>query len=256
MNSAIYQGTLTHKRECEPAHRFHYSMRLFYVDLDDLPALIAQSRFWSLRPSLAWFRRRDFLPQFSGSLKAAATACIADHTGVQFHGKIFLLSAPRVLGIGFNPISLYYCYAPNGVLQFVIAEVRNTPWLERHVYLLDVREQPSPTPHAKAFHVSPFMDMKHDYHWHLPSPGQRLRVGIINKRDETVVFRAALVMRKAHDLSPALLDKELWRHWPQGLKTLIGIYWQAVKLLSKRAPFYSHPGKPPAQSPEAVENKS
>ncbi|QGX39122.1 DUF1365 domain-containing protein [Permianibacter aggregans] len=254
MESAIYRGTLSHIRDCKPKHRFRYRMRLFYLDLDQLPTLLSQSHWW--RGRLAQFRRHDYLPDYEGSLKQAVCALIAERTGARFVGRIFLLSAPRVLGIGFNPLSLFYCFDGDGHLQFVIAEVRNTPWLQRHAYLLDLRHREQPEPHDKAFHVSPFLDMTQRYHWYLPEPGDALQVGIQNKTDQGTVFRAALVLEKAATLNAATLDRELWSHWPQGLKTLIGIYWQAVRLLIKRAPFFSHPGAATDDVAPALEKKS
>ena len=251
-HSAIYSGVLTHRRDLAPAHRFAYRMRLLWLDLDEVETLFATARGWSLtRPALGWLRRRDYLRAETVSLKQAVSDEIAEQLGARPDGPIRMLTAPRVFGIGFNPLTLYYCYDRSGSqLQYVLAEVRNTPWLQRHCYALDLRHAAQPDAHRKQFHVSPFLPMALHYHWQLSQPGEQLNVQIRNSRDDVTVFRATLALQKVAALNPAQLQRELWQHWPQGLKTLLGIYWQAVKLFGKRARFYSHPG--PAASTPAV----
>lgn len=243
--SAIYSGVLTHRRDLAPAHRFAYRMRLLWLDLDEADALFAATPGWSLtRPAVGWLRRRDYLRADTASLKQAVADEIEAQLGNRPNGPIRMLTAPRVFGIGFNPLTLYYCYDRAGKqLQFVLAEVRNTPWLQRHCYALDLRANDATiAPHDKHFHVSPFLPMDMQYHWQLNSPDEDLQVLIRNRRAGTTVFRATLALQREAALTPATLQRELWQHWPQGLKTLLGIYWQAVKLFARRARFYGHPG--------------
>ncbi|MFZ5843765.1 MAG: DUF1365 domain-containing protein [Pseudomonadota bacterium] len=242
--SAIYTGVLTHRRDLAPAHRFAYRMRLLWLDLDEVETLFAAARGWSLtRPALGWLRRRDYLRADTPSLKLAVADEIAAQLATRPDGPIRMLTAPRVFGIGFNPLTLYYCYDRSGTrLQYVLAEVRNTPWLQRHCYALDLRAAAQPAAHDKHFHVSPFLPMDMQYHWQLNPPDEQLNVQIRNSRQGVTVFRATLALQKETALEPQQLQRELWRHWPQGLKTLLGIYWQAVKLFGKRARFHSHPG--------------
>lgn len=249
MHSAIYSGVLTHRRDLQPAHRFAYRMRLLWLDLDETAALFARARGWSLTgPAFGWLRRRDYLRPETPSLKQAVADEVAAQLGVRPQGPIRMLTTPRVFGIGFNPLTLYYCYHEDGrTLEYVLAEVRNTPWLERHCYALDLRTATvghagMPAEHPKQFHVSPFLPLNLHYHWQLSEPGELLSVQIRNSRDGVTVFRATLAVQREAELSSQRLQRELWLHWPQGLKTLAGIYWQALKLIARRARFYGHPG--------------
>lgn len=262
MHSAIYSGVLTHRRDLQPAHRFAYRMRLLWLDLDEITALFARARGWSLTgPALGWLRRRDYLRPDTPSLKQAVADEVTAQLGVRPQGPIRMLTTPRIFGIGFNPLTLYYCYGEDGTtLEYVLAEVRNTPWLERHCYALDLRAAAVshtgvPADHPKQFHVSPFLPINLHYHWHLAEPGELLSVQIRNSRDGVTVFRATLAVQREAELTPPRLQQELWRHWPQGLKTLTGIYWQALKLIGRRARFYGHPRgkviKPTEQAPSA-----
>ena len=250
LHSAIYTGVLTHRRDLAPAHRFAYRMRLLWLDLDECDALFAAATGWSWqRPALGWLRRRDYLRADTPSLKQAVSDEIFQQLGARPEGPIRMLTAPRVFGIGFNPLTLYYCYDRAGIeLCYVLAEVRNTPWLQRHCYALDLRAAAQTAAHGKQFHVSPFLPMDLHYHWQLNHPDELLNLQIRNSRQGVTVFRATLALQKEAALTPQRLQRELWRHWPQGLKTLLGIYWEALKLFGKRARFYSHPGTTPLAS--------
>lgn len=237
--SAVYQGQLVHLRHLAPTHQFKYAMRLMLVDLDELPSLIGNTKFWSMRGGIANFDRRNFVPNASLDIKSAIIGEIQAQLSKQFCGTIFMLAAPKFLGIGFNPLTLFYCFAQDK-LQYIVAEVRNTPWMERHCYVLDMTSEASLT-HDKTFHVSPFMDMQQKYQWTLPVPDEKLQVVIRNIKDGQLTFMAALNLTRTEPLSARVLDRELFTHWPQALKTVIGIYWQAVKLLIKGARFYGHP---------------
>ncbi len=246
----IYAGTLVHRRQAAPVHSFSYRMRLLWLDLDQLDTQIDRHPFWSSRrPALAWLRRGDYLRPEIGDLKTAVLDTLQERLGFRPEGRVQMLTAPRVFGIGFNPLTLYYAHDAQDQLCAVLAEVRNTPWLERQLYALDLRNGEHPPAHAKTFHVSPFLPMDLSYHWWLPAPDDLLRVSLSNRRGTASVFRAGLYAEQ-QTFSPL---KELFLHWPQGLKTLCGIYWQALKLLIRGARFHSHPGRASAQhlhSPE------
>ena len=114
---------------------------MVYLDLDELPALFDGTWLWSARrPALAWFRRADYLGDPDVPLarrrpragRASAPASSAD-------GPIRLLTHLRYFGQCFNPVSFYYCFDAAGErVVAVVAEVTNTPWGERHAYVLAV----------------------------------------------------------------------------------------------------------------------
>lgn len=236
----IYAGTLVHRRQTAPVHSFSYRMRLLWLDLDQLDTQIDRHLFWSSRrPALAWLRRRDYLRPETANLKTAVLDTLQERLGFRPAGRVHMLTAPRVFGIAFNPLTLYYAHDEQDKVCAVLAEVRNTPWLERQLYALDLRAGEHPPAHAKSFHVSPFLPMDLSYHWWLPAPDDLLRVSITNRRGTANVFRAGLFAER-QAFSPL---KELFLHWPQGLKTLCGIYWQALKLLLRGARFHGHPAR-------------
>jgi Uncharacterized conserved protein len=122
----------------------------------------------------------------------------------------------------------------------VLLEVRNTPWRERFHYVLPVQgDLARPFAVAKAFHVSPFMPMDMDYRLHFAVDGQRVRVLMENWRDGRRVFAADLALQR-QPLDRANLHRHLLAFPWMSLRTVTGIYWQALRLLLKRTPVHDH----------------
>lgn len=212
------------------------------LDLDEIPALAVKTRHFSYSPwSVLRFRRRDYLDGENGSLKYAALQKLASLGGEPAGiDKILLVCQVRCFGLYFSPINLFFCYR-NGQACYLLAEVNNTPWRERHHYLVDLT---NPKTTDKRFHVSPFMPLTQRYRWAIEPPAlgnnaASLRVHIENL-EEQKVFDATLAMT-AQPFSPSVLKTLLIQFPIMTVSILRGIYWQAVKLFIKRIPIYSHP---------------
>ena len=86
-----------------------------------------------------------------------------------------------------------------------MAEVANTPWGERHLYVLDDASNIHPDRRwrrfqfSKEFHISPFMPMNIDYDWRFSVPGDRLNVHLMNFKDGKQVFDATLNLSRQAD---------------------------------------------------------
>jgi uncharacterized protein len=249
MNSCIYTGHIGHHHYQPISHRFRYSLFMMYLDLSELEHLFKERALWSVgRPNLAWFRRRDYLGDPSLPLDTAVRNLVQERIGERPEGPIRMLTHLRYFGHNFNPVTFYYVFNPAGEkVETIVANITNTPWGERHSYVLDARENviKGSEMHfqfAKSFHVSPFLDMDMEYDWRFSEPGDALLVHMINLRRETKLFVANLDLKR-REINGSNLAGLLLSYPPITLKAIAGIYWQALRLWIKGATFYPHPAK-------------
>ena len=241
--SALYEGWVKHRRSGPVPHAFRYRVLLCLFDLDELPQVLDRHPLWSARrPAPVRFRRSDHLGGPGVPLGAAARDLVERRTGARPAGRVELLTTPRFLGVGFNPVSFFYLYgADEERVDAVIAEVTSTPWGERHHYVLDGRAGRLEGAFTKRLHVSPFMPMEQTYRWRLSQPGEALSVSITSFEGERTVFRAALGLRR-RELSRAAMSRAMLAYPPAAAATLTRIYWNALKLKAKGAPYHRRPG--------------
>jgi DUF1365 family protein len=251
MHSAIYTGWIQHRRFGPARNAFRYRIFMSYLDLAELPQLFARRWFWSARrPALARFRREDFLGPPEVPLDMAVRDLVASRVGSRPRGPIRLLTHLRYFGYSFNPVSFYYVFdAADSRVEFIVAEITNTPWKERHAYVLPVAGAARQGARAwgfsfqKEFHVSPFMPMDMRYDWSFGAPGEGLHVHMENWREGAIVFDATLNLRR-REMTAGALAHALIRFPLITARVSALIYWQAFKLLLKRARFFAHPSKP------------
>ena len=259
MESFLYEGTLRHRRFTAPSRSFTYSLFMMYLDLGELDAVFARRWLWSTSsPNLAWFRRADHYGDPSIPLDVAIRDLVAERTGTRPVGPIRLLTHLRYLGHCFNPASFYYCFAPDGrTLETIVAEGSNTPWNERHMYVLPEAENrgrgdAKEYEFKKAFHVSPFLGMDADYGWRFGTPPSRdddmLWVHMQNRQAGSRVFEASLTLHR-RPITGTELARALLMRPAMTVQVVASIYSQALRLWVRRARFYPHPRTQPARQP-------
>jgi len=252
VNSCLYEGSVRHRRHGQPGDDLRYRMFMVYLDLEELPGCFDGRWLWSARgPAPAWFRREDHLGDPSVPLAHAVRELVHERTGTRPHGPIRLLTHLRYFGHCFNPVSFYYCYdASDEHVVAVVADVTNTPWGERHSYVMGVDHVADHGSTAlvhgrsrKRLHVSPLMGMDHVYEWRATEPTEQLGVHIESLRpDGELVFDATLALRR-REMSRWQLARALTRYPLLSIRILARIYSHALSLKLRGARYFPHPGK-------------
>ncbi|PRQ29482.1 hypothetical protein RchiOBHm_Chr5g0014371 [Rosa chinensis] len=202
---SLYQGTVFHERRRPVRHSFRYSVRYALIDLDDSPRA---------------------LPNHLSADEARRIAGTS--------GRTLLLTIPESVGYEQNPLSLYYCY-DDQILKQCIAEVTNTPWGERVLFVFN----PDSDLVAKPLHVSPFMDMFGNWSIRANAPDNTLFVSIsVQHPDLGNYFTATL---KAKRVPSSLVSDHALFFWLMPHKVAVWIYWHAIKLWWKNVAFVQHP---------------
>ena len=249
--SAIYVGQVAHDRSRPKRHRLRYNIFMLLLDLDELEALDKRLKRFSLnRFNLLSFDDRDHDAAEGQTVKDSVLAKLAARGIVLSDPRITLLCMPRVLGHGFNPLSVYFCregsgHENGGTLKAIVYAVRNT-FGQRHDYVLPVRreragwvEQGS----AKTFHVSPFMPMDLRYAFDIAAPDQTVHVGV-DVFDEAGLMLTATFAGQRRKLDDAGLVHAVLGHPWQIVGVLGAIAWEAVKIALKGFKTYPDPTAP------------
>ena len=235
MNSGIYAGTLVHCRREPVRNVFRYPLSFFVLDLDELRQLDRKLKLLSVNSRNAvTLRDKD---HFDGtrSVKEAVVHFCAEQ-GVEV-ARVLMLAQLRVAGYVFNPVTFFWCYAPDGALAGVVAELNNT-FGERHPELL--RGPELHYEHDKHLHVSPFFGLDQSYEYAFSEPGDEVWARIHVRQDGRLPLTAVLHGRRS-ELTNASLARFLVRYPLMPLQVIGLIHWQAVKLLAKRVPFHHKP---------------
>ncbi|MCG6117234.1 MAG: DUF1365 domain-containing protein [Aquimonas sp.] len=247
--SAVYVGQVQHRRHAPHPHAFRYPLFMLYLDLGELDSVFAGRWLWSVgRRNIAAFRREDYLGDPALPLDEAVRRRYAEVTGRRPEGPIRMLTHLRYFGYAFNPVTFYYCFLPDGKgLDGIVAEITNTPWKERHSYVLPLGAAVEGRGglrwrFAKRFHVSPFMPMDRSYDWRFSTPDARLFVHMNIDRAEGRDLDATLTLER-RPLTGRVLAGCLFRHPWMTAKVLVAIHLQALRLWLKRNPVHDHPGK-------------
>ena len=236
LKSGIFSGHVLHRRFSPVLHKFKYKMSMFGIDIDEINQISKKFKlFGTSKFSPIKFNQKDYIINEPGDLKARIANKVKSLGGQWDGSKVFMLIQCRCLGLYFSPVNFFYCYDKTGSCELMLAEVSNTPWNERHYYLINILKSDMT---KKTFHVSPFMQLNMKYKWRVTTPEDKVIVSIANhfEGEDNPTFDAHLALMKK-PLSSLNLIKS-WVSLPlMVFKIVTLIYWQALKLFFKRVPF-------------------
>lgn len=232
---------------------------MMYLDLAEVDDVLAMSRLWGTsRWCPARFGRDDFLGPHDVSLDEAVRRRVEVSLGWRPSGPIRMLTHLRYFGYIFNPVTFYYCFDDRDRVSAIVAEITNTPWGERHAYVLDANRLPSAPGKrpmrwrfGKEFHVSPFLPLDAEYDWTFTPPDDSLLVHMIVRRrgpGSLRMFDATLSLER-RAMTPARLRMLLVRFPLLTAQIILKIHVEALKLWLRRATVYPHPTSSPPRTP-------
>ncbi len=240
-HSALYEGSVMHRRLAPRRHRFRYRVFSLLLDLDELATMDKELRFFG-RNRRALFEFRDSDHGDGVDLRAGASRMLGE-AGIEADGPIRILCYPRMMGYVFNPISVWFCYRGDETLAATIYEVHNT-YGERHSYVLPVDDTRAVRQTAaKTFFVSPFLSQDCVYRFRTIPPGERVDIGI-QETEAGVPILTACFTGARRPLTDATLLSALLRYPLMTLKVTVAIHFEAVRLMLKGV--RRHPWTPAA----------
>ncbi|MEM7523465.1 MAG: DUF1365 domain-containing protein [Pseudomonadota bacterium] len=253
----LYVGEVMHMRLRPFRHQFRYRVFTALLDVDRLES--AESRLLKIdRFGVFSFQRRDHGPRDGAALRPWVEALLAD-AGRARPARIMLLSMPRLLGYGFNPLSIFYCYDESGALESIVYEVKNT-FGDQIPYVIGAdaeadhdaesdndavsRDGAARHEQAKEMYVSPFIEMNQTYRFTIRAPGDRLAIrikqGARGEAGDTLIATQSGTRRA---LTDGALARLVFSHPLAAFKVVAAIHWQALKLWLKGARFLRYPGE-------------
>jgi len=244
--SKLYFGSVMHRRLRPREHQLGYRMFWMLLDIDEIDGLARKSSLFSYnRFNLLSFHDRDHCDGSGAPLRPQVERQLADN-GIAFDGgPIRLFCMPRVLGYGFNPISIWFCQRRDGTPAAIVYEVHNT-FGERHSYVFDAQAEDKPAAHGsdKRFHVSPFMDIAGmRYEFRTVPPAERVALAIRGFDGDGTLIQAALAGTAAPWTTTNLL-RGLLLYPLLTAKVTAAIHWHALLLWLKGIRVRSKPAPP------------
>lgn len=285
MTSGLYAGVVRHRRRGQVNHEFASRVVMGLFDLDELPILDREVFGFAVdRPAPVAFRARDHGFADGTDLRTWLADVTAGHD-LDINGPAQVLCMPRVAGVAFDPLSVWFCHDRGGRPSAIVHEVRNT-FGDRHAYVIPrPLDGPDRTPddttpgqkgsgratrgHGgpldaggpwgdggrvmvahradKVFHVSPFFDVGGDYDFTLRLPDEHAAMAVTHHAEDGDTLTASFVGRRQPFTTAAL-----WRAMlanpllPQ--RVLARIHIEAVRLWRKGATFHPRPRPGPSTS--------
>lgn len=246
-----FSGSVIHERVLPRGHKFQYPMSYVYLPLGVADDEAETNSLLNRVNIPGRFRRSDYFGDNSQTLATSVLQKASDLAGKPVGGQVAMLGQLSWLGFYFSPVNFYLIESHDSAqVDMVLAEVTNTPWGEKHCYLIDLQNSRSLI-HDKEFHVSPFNPMQMQYRWRIHLSQNRVAIRIhclrydsrinLNQTEPADNHQPEREFTAGFAVSRQQESAAKGHYRLNGLRILIAIYWQALRLFLKRTPIYDHP---------------
>ena len=177
---AIVRGKVLHNRRKPFQHGLTFKTYEWLLDLDQpLP----NSVFASFLPE-------DHFGGKSASLRDAVETFAREHgASIERGDRVIMLATARSIGYVFNPLSVYWCLDAGNDVRWAILEIHNT-YGERHAHVIYPDAQ-GRVVIAKEFYVSPFFEIRGEYHVRLILDSHHVHASVNLHQDNELIFTAS-----------------------------------------------------------------
>ena len=161
--------------------------------------------------------------------------------------RVLALTGSRSFGHAFDPLTTYFCFTADGVLEGVLAEVHNT-YGQWHAYPLAVtptRESAVRAGTEKAFYVSPFFTVDGDYAIEVRLDTDTVAVRNTLTQGEEVVFTGAVRGRPVPAPRRRTRVRRLLADPASSRRVALLIRLHGVRLWLRRLPVVPRPAPTP-----------
>tara|TARA_B100000401_G_scaffold425669_1_gene355576 strand:- start:431 stop:1204 length:774 start_codon:yes stop_codon:yes gene_type:complete len=247
MNSQILLSSIIHKRFIPFKHNLKYKVPSLYLNVNDLSKINKKYTFFSLNSfNLFSFHECDHGYRDQRSVKTFVVDTLSKYKIKYVNLNIMILCFPRILGYVFDPLSIIYCF-DNDKLISILYEVKNTT-NEQHTYIFkgytDSKEFKLNHECSKQFYVSPFIEMEAYYKFFNKMFKDQLNINIdlLDKNNKKVL--SAAQYGKFIEFNSKNMFKFISYNPLLGFKVMIGILYEALKIISKGGKYYARKKKP------------
>ncbi len=248
----IVVSNIVHTRHGGPHHPASHILKRsglsIWIDLDRMEQADHQSLLFSVdKFNLLAFHQRDHGPNFKSKdplvplgnyVRQIAAEIVPD----QIVGSVYLLTFPRLLGAGFNPLSVFVARNMTGIDVLYIYEVRNT-FGDMHAYVGAPNGKSVSLIAKKTLHVSPFFPVDGFYRLRLRVDDKAIKLAmryfISDRPALTATLRGTRERLTDWTITASLVST---RQFP--FRPIISIHVEALKLWLKKLPFYKRPDPP------------
>ena len=177
---AIVRGKVLHNRRKPFQHGLTFKTYEWLLDLDQP---MPNSVFASFLPE-------DHFGGKSASLRDAVETFAREHgASIERGDRVIMLATARSIGYVFNPLSVYWCLDAGNDVRWAILEIHNT-YGERHAHVIYPDAQ-GRVVIAKEFYVSPFFEIRGEYHVRLILDSHHVHTSVNLHQDNELIFTAS-----------------------------------------------------------------